>query len=99
MDKDFHIDCYVCGDCGMQLTDEPGKRCYPLNNSLLLCYLCHLKRLGVDDFSDVLHESSINSSNMNNSSINQHPHNSSISSNQHHHQNMQQHYNNYFVDR
>lgn len=44
MDKDFHIDCYVCEDCGMQLTDEPDKRCYPLENHLL-CRDCHLRRL------------------------------------------------------
>ena len=25
MDKDFHVDCYSCSDCGCQLTDEPGK--------------------------------------------------------------------------
>ena len=25
--------------CGMQLTDEPEKRCYPLNNRLF-CYTC-----------------------------------------------------------
>ena len=44
MDKDYHVDCYSCNDCGMQLTDEIGKRCYPLNNTLL-CYNCHVKRL------------------------------------------------------
>ncbi len=48
MDKDFHIDCYACYDCGMQLTDEPGKRCYPLNN-ILLCYTCHMKRLKINE--------------------------------------------------
>lgn len=40
--KDFHVDCYVCEGCGMQLTDEPEKRCYPLNGRLL-CYYCRIK--------------------------------------------------------
>lgn len=44
MDKDFHVDCYVCEDCGMQLTDEPDKRCYPLDNRLM-CRACHIQRL------------------------------------------------------
>ncbi len=30
----------------MQLTDEPDKRCYPLESSLL-CHTCHLRRLGI----------------------------------------------------
>src|SRR6218665_3761505 len=31
-------------DCRLQLTDEPDKRCYPLDD-LLLCQTCHLRRL------------------------------------------------------
>lgn len=44
MEKDFHVDCYVCEECEMQLTDEPDKRCYPLGDHLL-CHSCHLGRL------------------------------------------------------
>lgn len=46
MDKDFHVDCYICEDCGIQLTDEPDKRCYPLENRLL-CRSCHLQCLSM----------------------------------------------------
>ena len=38
MEKDFHVDCYVCEMCDMQLTDEPDKRCYPLQVNLV-CFL------------------------------------------------------------
>ncbi|KAK4879028.1 hypothetical protein RN001_007174 [Aquatica leii] len=44
MDKDFHVDCYMCEECGMQLTDEPDKRCYPLNGRLM-CRSCHIQRI------------------------------------------------------
>ena len=41
MDKDFHIDCYMCEECHVQLTDGT---CYPLNGHLL-CQKCHIKRI------------------------------------------------------
>lgn len=47
MDKDFHVDCYVCEDCGMQLTDEPESKCYPYEGRLM-CRTCHLKRISMN---------------------------------------------------
>jgi len=44
MEKDFHVDCYVCEVCDIQLTDEPDKRCYPLSDHLL-CRGCHINKL------------------------------------------------------
>ncbi|XP_072024249.1 uncharacterized protein [Amphiura filiformis] len=44
MDKDFHVECYKCVECGLQLSDEDGRRCYPLQNRLL-CYTCHISKL------------------------------------------------------
>ncbi|KAH7641111.1 LIM domain-containing protein jub [Dermatophagoides farinae] len=41
MDKDYHIDCYICEDCNLQLTDGT---CYPLSGHLL-CKTCHITRL------------------------------------------------------
>ncbi|VDK75042.1 unnamed protein product [Litomosoides sigmodontis] len=41
INRDYHIECYTCKGCGMQLTDEPEKRCYPLNDQLL-CKHCHI---------------------------------------------------------
>ncbi|KAI6182330.1 hypothetical protein M3Y97_00368400 [Aphelenchoides bicaudatus] len=42
MDNEYHIACYSCASCGLQLTNEENRRCYPLNGTLL-CRTCNFK--------------------------------------------------------
>uniref|UniRef100_A0AC34QRJ8 LIM zinc-binding domain-containing protein n=1 Tax=Panagrolaimus sp. JU765 TaxID=591449 RepID=A0AC34QRJ8_9BILA len=42
MEKEFHIDCYRCEGCGLQLTNERDKQCYPLDDHLL-CRRCNIE--------------------------------------------------------
>ncbi|KAK6176028.1 hypothetical protein SNE40_014392 [Patella caerulea] len=45
MDKSFHVSCYRCEDCGMQLSSEAeGRGCYPLDDHIL-CKNCNAKRI------------------------------------------------------
>ncbi|CAF1058160.1 unnamed protein product [Rotaria sordida] len=44
MGKTFHVQCYQCQDCSLQLNDELDRRCYPLGD-ILLCQACCRRRL------------------------------------------------------
>lgn len=42
-------------DCGLELNDEDGHRCYPLEDHLF-CHSCHIKRLEKGHSSTALHQ-------------------------------------------
>lgn len=42
-------------DCGLELNDEDGHRCYPLEDHLF-CHSCHVKRLEKGPSSAALHQ-------------------------------------------
>lgn len=42
-------------DCGLELNDEDGHRCYPLEDHLF-CHSCHVKRLEQSPSSTALHQ-------------------------------------------
>ena len=45
LDRSFHVSCYRCEDCNLQLTsDEEGRGCYPLDDHVL-CKGCNTKRI------------------------------------------------------
>lgn len=45
MDKSFHIQCYRCEDCGLELSSEAeGRGCYPLDDHIL-CKNCNAARI------------------------------------------------------
>lgn len=47
MDKSFHVECYRCEDCGLQLSSKvEGQGCYPLD-SHLYCKTCNGNRLRI----------------------------------------------------
>lgn len=55
MDRDYHVECYHCEDCGVELNDEDGHRCYPLEDRLF-CHSCHVKRLEPGPPTAALHQ-------------------------------------------
>ncbi|XP_062895696.1 zyxin-like [Mobula hypostoma] len=45
LERNFHLNCYRCEDCGTQLSTEADEKgCYPLD-SHVLCIACHTARL------------------------------------------------------
>lgn len=45
LDRSFHVRCYCCEDCGLQLSSEAeGRGCYPLDGHIL-CQDCNAHRI------------------------------------------------------
>jgi len=45
LDRNYHVNCYVCEDCGQKLSSKAeGGGCYPLDGHIL-CRGCNAKRV------------------------------------------------------
>ncbi|XP_070609953.1 lipoma-preferred partner [Erythrolamprus reginae] len=44
LDRDFHVQCYRCEDCGAPLSEGDNQGCYPLDNHIL-CKGCNSARI------------------------------------------------------
>ncbi|XP_026887140.2 thyroid receptor-interacting protein 6 isoform X1 [Electrophorus electricus] len=45
LDRSFHVNCYVCEECGLLLSSEgEGRGCYPLDGHIL-CKTCSARRI------------------------------------------------------
>ena len=45
LDRSFHVKCYKCEDCGLELSSEAkGRGCYPLDDHVL-CKRCNTHRI------------------------------------------------------
>ena len=45
LDRSFHVKCYKCEDCGLELSSEAkGRGCYPLDDHVL-CKSCNANRI------------------------------------------------------
>ncbi|CAL8377892.1 unnamed protein product [Gadus morhua 'NCC'] len=45
LDRSFHVNCYVCEECGLLLSsEEEGRGCYPLDGHIL-CKSCSARRI------------------------------------------------------
>lgn len=51
LDRSFHVRCYRCEDCGLQLSSEAeGRGCYPLDDHIL-CKNCNAHRIRLTCYS------------------------------------------------
>ncbi|CAF3200925.1 unnamed protein product [Rotaria sp. Silwood2] len=50
MGKTFHVQCYQCEDCSMQLSNEQDRRCCPLDDVLLCQGCCHRRLISQNKF-------------------------------------------------
>ncbi|KAK6483774.1 lipoma-preferred partner-like protein isoform X1 [Huso huso] len=44
LDRDFHVQCYRCEDCGSLLSEGDNQGCYPLDGHIL-CKTCNTERI------------------------------------------------------